>query len=425
MNCSSYLLIFYLLIAKSPVVLSQSYDEFTERGDSCYYAGDYTTATEYYIVASQITELNTLKKSALYNAACCLALSGETEKAIQYLEKAVYEYGYNNLNHLLNDPDFNSLHSSERWTYITDYLNGVFNRLKNPANARIITSDIHNFWEAYDLAQNNPKQEELIFRNMYFNRASIGLQDYITYKIGTLDKFLENLRNKPKFYYAIRKNTLEVDELKDEIRSMLFRFEKIYSDAFFPDIYFVIGRWNSGGTASDNGLIIAIDQMCKSEEIPLDELSLWEKNNFGEIKNLPAMIAHELVHFQQYKLPMDTTLLSASIMEGMADFIGELISGKNINERLHKFVAEKNIEQKIREEFKDEMYLNRSENWIANAEMETEERPADLGYFVGYKICKAYYDSAEDKRQAVIDMFNIKDYGDFLRKSGYIGPKYE
>lgn len=47
------------------------------------------------------------------------------------------------------------------------------------------------------------------------------------------------------------------------------------------------------------------------------------------------VVAHELVHVQQDLMLSDTTLLRHAIQEGMADFIGELISGKTANQRLH------------------------------------------------------------------------------------------
>jgi hypothetical protein len=64
------------------------------------------------------------------------------------------------------------------------------------------------------------------------------------------------------------------------------------------------------------------------------------------------------------------------------------------------------------------MYLKREYNWIANSDQETADKPADLGYWVGYQICKAYYDKSPDKRKAISNMLNIKDYKEFYAKSG-------
>ena len=63
------------------------------------------------------------------------------------------------------------------------------------------------------------------------------------------------------------------------------------------------------------------------------------------------------------------------------------------------------------------MFLNKASNWIANSAQETADKPADLGYWVGYMICKAYYEEMADKKQAVYDILHITDYRQFLEKS--------
>jgi hypothetical protein len=50
--------------------------------------------------------------------------------------------------------------------------------------------------------------------------------------------------------------------------------------------------------------------------------------------------------------------------------------------------------------------------WLYNG-TESEDRPGDLGYYVGYKITEAYYNRAADKRQAVREILEIKDFDRF------------
>jgi hypothetical protein len=236
-------------------------------------------------------------------------------------------------------------------------------------------------------------------------------------RIGSVDNFVANLRSKPRFYAAIRGNTLKIDSMKDDIRRSFFKLKELYDDARFPNVYFVIGRWNSAGTTSDNGMLVGADMLSKSDDIPEDELNLWQKNNYKSIADLPNLVAHELIHIQQGRLKRDTTLLSAALTEGMADFLGELISGKTANERLKTFAVGK--EKSIWQEFKKEMLLNRASNWIGNAQQETPDHPADLGYYVGYQICRSFYETMKDKRAAVREILDIQNYPEFLRRSGY------
>ncbi|RYD71135.1 MAG: hypothetical protein EOP53_24180, partial [Sphingobacteriales bacterium] len=348
---------------------------------------------------------------------CCYALSGKKDKAIKYLDQALYKYGYKNYDGLLKDKDFALLHHTRYWQKLQAYIEKQKIKLGDPKAAKLVTTDIHHFWSAYDKAAKDTARRKQIFTDYYFNKASPGLQDYYQMKIGSVNAFVKNQDNKKDFYKAIRPLTLQIDKMKPEIMGYLEKLKELYSDAVFPDIYFMIGSWNSAGTASDNGMLLGVDQQVKTPDVPLHELNLWEKNNFVDADRLPIIVTHELIHSQQTKMKEDTTLLFYAIVEGMADFMCELITGKNPSQRQHEFA--KRRKKKIWEDFKEEMYLQRYYNWIANGDQESAEKPADLGYYVGYEICKAYYERATDKKQAIRDFFNLQDYKLFLEESGY------
>lgn len=42
-----------------------------------------------------------------------------------------------------------------------------------------------------------------------------------------------------------------------------------------------------------------------------------------------------------------------------------------------------------------------------------------MGYWVGYRIVKAYYRQAADKRQAIADILSMSDPRAFLKKIGW------
>ena len=57
------------------------------------------------------------KYTDYYNAACSWALAGDSKKGFEYLNKAV-ELGWKNVDHLLSDPDLESLHDTKDWESI-------------------------------------------------------------------------------------------------------------------------------------------------------------------------------------------------------------------------------------------------------------------------------------------------------------------
>lgn len=393
------------------------YDYLIKQGDSLYKLKEYNVAAEKYLSAPGKMPAYVNPKSVYYNVACCYALADNQAKAKQYLDKAVYTYRYKNFDGILADKDFASLHNTAYWKKLEAYIRKEKKKLSNPANAKLVTADIHNFWKAYDAAAKDTASRKQIFIEKYFNKATPGLQDYYRTKIGSIDAFVRNQDKKPAFYKAIRSNTLAIDVMKKEIAVNLVKLKNLYDDAVFPNIYFMIGRWNSAGTASDNGMLLGIDQIVNTPDIPQHELNLWEKNNFQLAERLPVIVTHELIHSQQTKMKEDTTLICYAVMEGMADFMCELITGKNPSQRQYDFARTR--KKQVWEDFKKEMFLNRAYNWIANGSQETAEKPSDLGYYVGYEICKSYYDNATNKKQAIKDFFTITDYKAFLEKSGY------
>lgn len=383
--------------------------------DSLYKAKNFKEAGKYYLKATQQVDFKVLKTNNYYNAACCYALSGQKDSALVLLTNAVNS-GYKKVDHIQKDTDLESLHSLPGWSKLLNSIKTVKNSSTDPYKAKLITSDVKNFWKAYDLAKKDTANAINLYKKYYVEPASNGLQDYLGYKIRNLKNFVKSVNTKPAFYGAVRKNTYAVDQQKPQMIQSFVKFKQIYNKAQFPDIYFVIGAFNSGGTSTDAGLLIGLDQSARTEEVPVKELNLWQQNNFTNLKSLPNLIAHELIHFNQDGLAGDTTLLAGALTEGMADFIGELISGKTANERL--FVWAKGKEKQIWADFEKQMYFEKSRNWIANSDQETADKPADLGYWVGYQICKAYYNKSTDKNKAVNDMLNIKNYKEFYEKSG-------
>ena len=112
-------------------------------------------------------------------------------------------------------------------------------------------------------------------------------------------------------------------------------------------------------------------------------------------------------------------LVAQCLMEGSADFIAELVTRqKNLNDYM---IYGQNNEATLKQRFRNEMWRRSTINWLYNGER--SEHP-DLGYFMGYTICRAYYNLAADKRVAVSEIIEL-DYSNreavaaFIEKSGY------
>ncbi len=58
-------------------------------------------------------------------------------------------------------------------------------------------------------------------------------------------------------------------------------------------------------------------------------------------------------------------------------------------------------------------------DWIANNDRARPDWPAALGYYVGFRIARAYHARAADKRAALADLLRLRDPKALLRASGY------
>lgn len=313
---------------------------------------------------------------------------------------------------------------------------------RDPDRAKLVTSDIDNFWRAFDAAAKETEKEKkiAIFQAEYLDKGSAGLRDFVRLRIKSAKDLVETVEKLPKFYASVRPSTLRVAETGRAIRRSFRKFKQLYPEAAFPDVYFVIGVANTGGTASDSGLLIGAELYGLTPTTPRDEFPAWLKTFMPDVKDeqelrrlaakaletslkrverLPAIVAHESCHFNQ-KYPRQRTVLEKSIQEGSCDLIAELSAGEVINPA-NKAYGDRH-EAELWRDFRAEMNGTDLSKWMYNS-FRIKDRPGDLGYYVGYKISRAYYSNAKDKRQAIRDVLNIKDFNEFFERSRY-GEKF-
>ena len=84
---------------------------------------------------------------------------------------------------------------------------------------KISTIDIDNFWLAYDSIQktNDKTLQIKIVQELYLDKASIGLKDFMVSREHTAKRHLENILKYPKFWISVRPKTLEINSHKKEI----------------------------------------------------------------------------------------------------------------------------------------------------------------------------------------------------------------
>jgi hypothetical protein len=281
---------------------------------------------------------------------------------------------------------------------------------------QLVTSDIDRFWVAYPAAMRDTARAGQIFQEQYFAQASPGLREYFHRKYqGNAQQFARRITSRPGFYAYVKANTLAAAGQKPQILAALRRLQVLYPAVRYDPVYLLVGGF-AGSTAQEPGLLIGVDQKACGPGVDESELTLVQRNRCASATELPGLIVHELIHNNQQ--PQDGTLLSAAIREGMADFVAELVTGSlGSNARLHRYGNAH--EQELWTAFARDMGGANTKNWLANPAQETVEKPCDLGYYVGYKICQAYYTQAADGNRALAELLQTKDFPALLQRSGY------
>lgn len=391
------------------------------KGDAAYGEQKYSEAAELYLQAAVLPVAAYFKDSIYYNAACSYAKAGNLNEAFEQLGKSVAS-GYRKPYVLETDSDLISLRTDLRWRKVLAKARRNESEYRSqhsdPLKAHLITSDIETYVRAFDLAAKETTDEGKvkIFKTEYLEHGTPGLLDfYSRRKIGGIDLIVKAVNAMPRYYGSIRTLPQRLDTVEKNIRKGFIHFKEMYPDAIYPDIYFVIGHIRSGGTISDRGLLIGAEVFNVSPGTPIDEIKV-NPQYYHPLAEIPQVVAHELVHFQQ-KLDGKNTLLEKVLIEGGADFMADLsVPGLPVPD--YRVWGEAH-EKLVWERFQKEMNGTDVSNWIANNDKATPEWAAVQGYYIGYKIAKAYYDQAKDKKAAIRDLINLKDAKAILQASKY------
>lgn len=287
----------------------------------------------------------------------------------------------------------------------------------------VYTSDIDNFWIAFDSLQTiKDKDAQIeIMQSMYIDKGTFGLKMFMKLRKFDATKLVEAINKYPKFWRSIRGNTLTVKQALPAIEAYIQKFKLLYPELRTAKMYFTISAIKAAGVAQDSISLIGSEIAMGDKNTDVSELPDKRLENFFKPKNsvdiVPVAI-HEYVHTQQ--TTEGKLLLGQAICEGACDFITELVLKKRLMNS-YLIYGRKN-EKTLKTQFKKEMLGEDFSNWLYNGA--TTKTMGDLGYFMGYAICKAYYRHSNNKSAAIKDIIRL-NYADqpaimqFLAESKY------
>jgi hypothetical protein len=289
---------------------------------------------------------------------------------------------------------------------------------RDPAKAPLVTDDIARFWEAFDEGT-----DAATLDRRYLARGSPSLRAFVERRIGSATRLSETVTRNKAYYASIRANTLSVatPEFRNTLVDAFTRAKALDPDAAFPPTALLIGRMSSGGTTSREGILVGLELFTAAPNSPTDTFDDFERAATKSATDLLVpLIAHEHAHVLQdlQNQPVGKTLLEQCVMEGMADFIGERVAGRLVDESMYAWARAR--EADLWAEFQRERDGTDLSSCLYN-QGKAPQRPGDLGYFIGYRVAQAYAKRFKDDAEATRTLLRAKSLTTLAMESGYDG----
>lgn len=287
---------------------------------------------------------------------------------------------------------------------------GLFCIARTASAQDVTTPDIHiedvsRFFAVYDAAGGHPSAEQL--QRDYIDAGSDGLHQFARIRNITGVRIADTLAKDPQIYVNARRCMEVLPRVRERVTAALRTLVQLYPQARLPPITIAVSRGKPMGVGSPvTGIQIGLEALCATNYMHANV-----EDRFVYV------IAHEYAHVQQYQPLVDKehpTVLEGSMMEGAAELTAEIIAGSVSNPAQSEMA--KGREREIETAFLADVDKTDVSAWLYNG---SREKSGDLGYWVGYRIVKSYYQRAKDKRQALREILDMKDPKALLEKSGW------
>lgn len=266
--------------------------------------------------------------------------------------------------------------------------------------------DVERFYRLYDSSGGHPSADQL--QHDYLDPGSEGLHHLAEMRGVTGARIAETLAKHPEIYTNARRCLAVLPRVRERVAEALRKLGQLYPEARFPPVTVAVSRGKPVGVGSPAaGVMIGLEALCATD---------WMNPDVED--RFVHVIAHEYAHVQQVRALVDDenpTVLEASLVEGIADLVGELISGRTGYANLAESVP--GHEREIETAFLADQDDTDLSHWLYNS---TADKQNDIGYWVGYRIARAYYDRAPDKKRALKELLEMTDPKAILAKSGWV-----
>jgi hypothetical protein len=277
---------------------------------------------------------------------------------------------------------------------------------RDPAQVPLMVDDLHRLAAVLRSLEAGGDTLAVLQRD-YLDAGSAGLREYAARFELTAPSLAAALRRHPAAYADLDGLAASILAREGALRAGFARLLEIFPGTVFPPVWFVVGHMGAGGNASEVGALIAAERYL------------------GNVDAVVPLALHELAHFQSGMVQgvetytrifgPDRSLLALALREGTAELIAELTTGAHTNPAAAAYGEPREAE--LCRRFRAEMHGRDTGEWMYVRP--AGGAPADLGYWIGYRVARAYLERASDRERAIREMIALTDFEGFLEASGY------
>lgn len=273
------------------------------------------------------------------------------------------------------------------------------------AAIEVQTTDVERFYALYEATSGRPTAEQV--QREYLDPGSAGLTHLTQVRNVNAANIARALETQPELYTNARTCLEALPRIRARMATTFDNLLDLYPEAARPPVTILISRGRPVAIAGPGtGVQLSLEATCS------DMAARFLGENVDD--RFVNIIAHEYIHVQQQPERENPTVLQRALEEGVAEFVGELISGGISNVAVHESARGRELEIETR--FASDLDKTDLSAWFDNT---TNEDVGQLGYWVGYRIARAYYQNAPDQRAAIREMMRITDAHAFLERSGW------
>jgi hypothetical protein len=273
--------------------------------------------------------------------------------------------------------------------------------------------------------------EEWVTR--YLTKASGGLAAYIKTNGVSAADFERAIAERPKFFRALAGLRDRIRPQEAAILNAMGKVRELAPSTPQVPVFFFIGTAGPGATVKEVtsagrelglGILVPTEMVGMTSTTDMSEFSEGRCGR-GDVSALPQLVAHEYAHVAQvqlqgleryrsiYRQEGRNTHLAYAVREGAADLLAYLASGQ-LRERHHYMLANEASLWREFVRFLDQP-VSSSTGWFSTPGGARCDRPAQLGYAIGYAISRHYYQAASDRGQALGEILSAVEPQDLLQ----------